>query len=123
MHRHRYFILWNLIWIRILQKLSILHLDDSCRILISQFRVMGNHDNQSVLGHFFQQIHYLNTCLTIQGTCRFIRQKDIRVIHQGTGQRYTLHLTTGHLIRLLMDLIPQTYFFQRLNGTLPTFLS
>ena len=79
---------------------------------------MSYHDNQLILGDLFEQFHNLDTCFAVQSAGRFVRQEDIRVIDKGTGDSHTLHLTAGHLVRLLVELVAQTHLFE---GFLSTF--
>ena len=98
--------------IGVIDDMSVLQSDNSCRILFRQFRVMRNHDNQSVGSHFLQKVHDLHTCIRIQRTGRFIRQQNIRIIHQGTGNGNSLHLSARHLCRFFMHLITEPDFAQ-----------
>ena len=78
--------------IRITCNMSVLQINDPCRILLGQFRVMRNHDNKAVLGNFLQKIHDLDACFRVQRSGRFIRQQDVRIIDQSTRDRNSLHL-------------------------------
>ena len=82
---------------------------------------MRDHDNELVLGHFLQQFHDLHRSIRIQSAGRFISQKDIRVVYQRAGNGHALHLPAGHLIGLLVQLIPKSHFFQRILCAGPTF--
>ena len=42
----------HLIWIGIRPDPAIFQINDPGRVLLCQLRVMGDHDNQPVLGHF-----------------------------------------------------------------------
>ena len=75
---------------------------------------MGYHNDQPVSRHFPQQIHYLYACIAVQGAGRLICQQNVRIINQGTGNRHSLHLSAGHLIRLLVYLIAKPYFIESL---------
>ncbi len=80
---------------------------------------MCDHDDQPVLSDFLEQVHDLHRGMGIQGTCGFIRQEDLRVVHQCPGNGHTLHLSAGHLCRFLVELILQTHFLQ--CGSRPLF--
>ena len=79
---------------------------------------MGDHDHQPVLGNLLQKIHNLHTGFRVQSAGGFVGQQNIRVIHQGTGNGHSLHLTAGHLIGLFMKLIAQANGFQGNLGPL-----
>ena len=108
----------NIKRIRITDDFSILNTNDTVGIFFRQFRVVGDHYHQSVLSHLFQQIHDLHTSLRVQCAGRLIRQQNIGIVHQRTGNGHTLHLATGHLIGLLMQLIAQAHILQRLHRPL-----
>ena len=74
---------------------------------------MGYHDNQSVGSDFFQNIHNLNACFCIQCTGGFIRQNNIGVVYNGSGNGDSLHLSAGHFVGLFIKLIAKSHFFQR----------
>ena len=95
---------------------AILDPDDPGGVFLRQLRVVGDHDHQTVPGHFFQQIHDLDTGLGVQSAGGFVRQQDIRVVDQGPGDCHTLHLSAGHLVGLFVDLVAQTHRFQGLLG-------
>ena len=73
---------------------------------------MGNHDHQLISGNLFQDLHDLQRGFRVQRTGGFIRQKNIRIIHQCPGNGHTLHLTAGHLSWLLPKLIPEPHLFK-----------
>ena len=97
---------------------AVLEIDDAGRILFRQFRVVRNHDNQAVARDFLKQIHDLHAGFRVQRTGRFIRKQNIRIIDQRTRNRHPLHLSAGHLARLLVRLFPKTHFFQCLQRAL-----
>ena len=94
---------------------AILHPDDAVCIVLCQLRVVGDHHHQPVPGHFLQKFHDLHAGLGIQSAGGFVGQQDIRVIDQGTGNGHSLHLTAGHLVGLLMELIAQAHIRQCLG--------
>ena len=69
---------------------------------------MGNHNNETVFCNLLQKIHNLHACLCIKCTGRFIRKQNLRIIDQCTRDCHTLHLSTGHLIWLFMDLATES---------------
>ena len=82
---------------------------------------MGNHDNELIFGDLFEDIHDLNTGLSIKSTCRLVGENNIRIIDKSTRDGNTLHLTAGHLGRLLFQLISETDFFQSFCCTFTAF--
>ena len=101
--------------------LPVPELHDTGRILLRQLRVVGNHNDKAVLRHLPEQIHDLYAGIAVQRPGRLIRQQDIRVVHQRPGDRHSLHLSAGHLVRLLVELVSKTNFLQRLHRPLPAF--
>ena len=82
---------------------------------------MRHHDDKPVFRNLLQQFHNLHRGLGVQSARRLIRQENIRVVHQGAGNGNTLHLAAGHLIRFLLELIPEADPAQRLLGAAATF--
>ena len=82
---------------------------------------MGNHDDQLFPRDLPQDLHDLNAGLGIQRTGRFIRQQDIRVVDQRTGNRNPLHLSARHLGRPFADLVAKPDLFQCFDGTAAAF--
>ena len=111
------------IGIGVANDLTILHPDDPVGIVLRQLRIVGNHDHQPVPGHFLQKLHDLHAGFRIQRAGGFIRQQNVRVIDQRTGNGHPLHLSAGHLIRLFMKLIAQSHILQSLGGSSPSFCS
>ena len=106
----------------VVDDLAVQYPDDTAGVFICQIRVVSNHNDQTVLGDLPQDIHDLQACLGIQRTGRLICQNDIGVIHNGTGDSYTLHLSAGHLVRSFMQLISQAHLLQGFLGALFPFV-
>ena len=104
-------------WIAVIHDLAVKQTDDACGILRSQIRIMRDHDDQPVFRDLLEQVHDLHAGGAVQRAGRFIRKQDLRIIHQRTGNGYTLHLPAAHLVGLFVDLIFQSHLFQRLDGT------
>ena len=98
--------------------LTVQHADGTGSILFRQLRIMGNHDDQTILSHFLQDVHDLHAGLGVQCAGGLIRQDDVGIVHQRTGNGHALHLAAGHLGGLLAQLIAQTYILQHLDGPL-----
>ena len=84
---------------------------------------MGDHNHQPVLCYFLQNFHNLHAGRRIQGTGGLIRQQNIRVIDQCTGNGHPLHLPAGHLVGLFMQLIAQPHLLQNIPGTAAALLA
>ena len=91
---------------------AILEVDDAVGILLREFRVVGDHDDEPVFGNFLEQLHDLYRSLGIKSSGWLVRQKDIGIVDQGSCDRNSLHLTAGHLIWLFMGLFLETNFFK-----------
>ena len=88
MFRRRQCCLIHRIGICIRTDLSIPQIDDSCGIKFRQFRVMGNHHNQTVFRHLPQQIHNLYTGITVQCSGRLIRKQNLRELCAPLGENF-----------------------------------
>ena len=97
--------------------LAVMQADDAAGIAVSQLRVVGDHDDELVLGYLLEDLHDLHGGVGVQGAGRLVGQKDIRVVHQGAGDGHALHLAAGHLVGLFVQLIPQAHLFQGLFGS------
>ena len=114
-------ILVRLVRITVIHDFAITQLHDTGRIFFRQFGVVCDHNYQAVFCYLLQKLHNLNAGFGIQCACRLVSEKNIRVVHQRTGNCHTLHLTAGHLIRLFMKLIAKTNFLQCLFRSLAAF--
>ena len=114
------FLFYN-IFICVRTDFSIFQINDSGRILLCQFRVMCDHNDQTVFRHLSKKIHDLHTCVTVQCPCRLICKQDLRIIDQRSCNCNSLHLASRHLVRLLMKLLPKTHLLQCIHCTLSSF--
>ena len=110
--------LFHNIFIGIRTDLSIFQIDDPGRILLCQFRVMCDHNDQTVFRYLSKKIHDLNTGVTVQCPGRLICKQDLRIIDQRSCNCNSLHLASRHLVRLLMKLLPKTHLLQCIHCTL-----
>ena len=106
------------IGVAVINDLTVPDTNDAVGIFICQFRIVGNHDHQTVPGHFLQQIHDLHAGFAVQRAGGLVCQQNIRIVYQSSGNGHTLHLSTGHLIWLLMELITQAHILQSLHSPL-----
>ena len=81
---------------------------------------MGYHYHKALLCNLFQKLHNLNAGIRVQGPGRFIREKNLRVIDQGTGNGYSLHLSAGHLTGTLVKLGAKPHFLKSFFGPAPS---
>ena len=95
---------------------AVLQLDDAGGVLVGQLRVVGDHDDEAVFGHFLQQLHDLDAGLAVQCAGGLVGQQDVRVVDEGAGDGHPLHLAAGHLGGVLVQLVAQTHFLQCLGG-------
>ena len=105
-------------WVRIADDPSVLYPDNSIGIAFRQLRVVGHHDYKTVFRNLFQKIHDLNTGFRIQSAGGLIRQQNIRVIDQRSCNSHTLHLTAGHLVGALVQLVSQSHVLKRADRPL-----
>ena len=94
----------------ITHNLSIHNADNTVN-LISNFIIMCNDNNcSSRLMKIFQNIHDLNSRLTVQVTGRLIGKDDRRLCGNCSGYSNTLLLSTGKLVRSVIHTIFQSNF-------------
>ena len=95
---------------------AVQNADDPGGVLLRQLGVVGDHDDEPVLGDLLQDFHDLDAGLAVQGAGGLVRQDDVRVVDQGPGDGHPLHLAAGHLAGLLFQLVPQPHPLQGLFG-------
>ena len=88
---------------------------DSRGVGQSDLGVVRDHQDQLIMRNLLENLHDLNARGRIQGTCRLIREQDIRIVDQRTRDGNTLHLSARHLIGALMDLVTKSYLFERID--------
>ena len=79
---------------------SVLDMDDLVGF-VGNAAFMGDDDDRHPVGlvKFFQEFHDFDRGPGVERACRFVRQDDVGVRNQGAGDRDTLFLPAGHLIR------------------------
>lgn len=81
------------------------------------FAVVGNQNNHVALARqFIQQHHHLGTAVAVEGTGGFVGKDDMPAVHQRTGNRDALLLTTGELVRAVVGAIGQAQAGQQSLG-------
>ena len=76
---------------------------------------MRDHDYELVLGYLLEYLHDLHARFRVERAGRLVGQQNIRVVYQCAGYGDSLHLASGHLIRLFAELIAETDLFERLH--------
>ena len=98
----------------------ILDSDDLLRFL-RDLRVVGDKNNRTSLGVQTLEEHQdLKRGTGIQVAGSLVRQDHRRVVHQGTGDRHTLHLATGHLVAFMHQSVSQAHGDQGVDRLFPT---
>ena len=80
-------------------------------------------DRVTLLIEFLEQHKHLKRGVSVEVTCGLIGEEHSWVVHQSTGNGHTLHLTTRHLVRLVIHSVTQSYSLQGLDSLLATFSS
>ena len=102
---------------RIPRYLAVQHSDYSGGIFLCKIGVMGNHNNQPVLGDFLEYFHDLNAGFGVESTGRFVSKNNIRIVDYCTGNGYTLHLAARHFAWLFSELVTESDHLQSLFCT------
>ena len=79
---------------------------------------MRDHDDELVLGDLLEQLHYLHAGLGVKRAGRLVGKEDIGVVDERAGYGDALHLASGHLVRLLVQLVAQPDFFEHFHRSL-----
>ena len=78
----------------------------------------NQHDCFAALLHGLERVEYHLTCCRVRLPCWLIGKNNRRVVYQRTSNGYTLHLTAGKLVGLmLVVLLGQANRTQRLPST------
>ena len=82
---------------------------------------MGHEDDGvALLVKLLEEHQHLERGVGVEVTSGLVGQQHSGLIDQGTGDGYTLHLTTRHLIGLVHQTVAQTDGLQRLDGCTAT---
>ena len=78
---------------------------------------MGDHHHgHAALGQLLHDVEHLAHHLGVEGGGRLVKQHDIGVHAQGTGDGDTLFLTAGQLLGIGVGTVAQTHHVQQLAG-------
>ena len=81
--------------------------------VLGDLRVVGDEDNRASLGVQALEEHQdLERGTGIKITGRLISQNNGSIIHHGTGDGNTLHLSAGHLIGFMFQTVTQSHSYQ-----------
>ena len=84
---------------------------------------MGDHDHQLFSRDLLHKLHDLQTGFAVQGAGWFIGQENVGVVDQCPGDGHPLHLTAGHLVGPLVQMLFQTNPGQHRDRPLTALLS
>lgn len=81
--------------------------------------VVGHQDHRRTRFpvQLFEQLDDACPCRTVEVPCRFVREKDTRVIDEGTGDSDALLLSTRKLCREMMQTVTQANTLQEDSGS------
>ena len=104
--------------IGIADDVSVAQFDVAAGIL-GDIRVVGYEDDGSALSvELLEKDKNLETGSRVQVTRCLVGKNHGRIVHQRPGDGYTLHLSTRHLIALMVESLAQSYSLQSFDGTL-----
>ncbi len=98
--------------------MTVAQLDVAARI-VGDIGVVGHEDDGSALGvELLEEDENLETGSCVEVTRCLIGENHGRVVDQGAGYGHTLHLSTRHLVALVIESLAQSYSLQGFDGTL-----
>lgn len=74
---------------------------------------MGDHNDEPVFRHLFEQFHDLHAGFAVQRARGFVGKNDVGIVDESTGNRHPLHLSAGHLVGLFLRLFFEPDFAER----------
>ena len=87
--------------------------------IFGDIRVVSYEDDGSALSvELLEKDKNLETGSRVQVTRCLVGENHSRIVHQCTGDGYTLHLSTRHLVALMIESLAQSYSLQSFDGTL-----
>ena len=96
--------------------LTVYQAHDAVGVALGQLGVVGDHQNELILGDLLEDVHDLNARDGVQRACGLVGQQNIGVVDQCASDGHALHLTARHLVGLFVDLIAQSHLLQRIDG-------
>ena len=92
--------------------LTVQHADDAMAVAGVVFGVCYHDDGGALFVQIGEQLHYFITVGRVQVTSRFIGQDQLGVIDNGAGYGYTLLLTAGQLLRVVITTVHDLHLIQ-----------
>ena len=89
-------------------------------VILHLLEVMGDDDDQLILGHLTEQLNDLSGGLTVQVTRGLVAKEDGGILGQGAGDDGSLLLTARELASLVVDVALQPHAAEQLHGPLPS---
>ena len=97
--------------------------EDVARGVLGNLGVVGHEDDGvTLVVEFLKQDKHLERRAGVEVTGGFVGEDDGWVVDERTGDGYTLHLTAGHLVGLVLEAVAEADFDECLDGTLTTLL-
>ena len=91
---------------------SVLDMDNLIGLVGYTAFVGYHHDGHSLLlVQFLQQVHHFHARFGVEGSGRLIGKDDFGFGDEGTGDGYTLLLSSRHLVRIMVGPLLQAQFF------------
>jgi ABC-type antimicrobial peptide transport system permease subunit len=86
---------------------------DITAAILGYFGIVSDKNKRTAFGvQLLEKYQNLERGTGIQITGRLISQNNGRIIHQGTGNGHTLHLSAGHLIGFMFQTVTQSHSYQ-----------
>ena len=96
--------------------LTVAQLDIAAAVLC-YLGVVGDEDNGATWPvQLLEEAQNLKRGVCVEVTRCFVGKDDCRIVDQSPCNGHSLHLTTGHLIALVVKPVAKTYCLQSLDG-------
>ena len=102
--------------------LAVAQVHDAGRVLIGELRIVGDHDDEAVVGDFGEQVHDLHARLGVEGAGGLVGQQDLGVVDERAGDGHALHLTAESWAGVCRC-VGQADVGQRFHGTVAALLA
>ena len=76
--------------------------------------VSHHHHGSTFLIQFGEEVHHFLTVLRVEVTGRFVGKDKLRIGYHGTGNGYTLLLTTRELLRLVLGTVADVHALEHI---------
>ena len=95
----------RLVRVGVLDNRAVLKTHDTRAVRFREFRVVRDHDDETILCDFCKNVHNLHAEFAVQSTRRLVRKNNFWVVDDCTRDCHALHLSAGKLIRTLADFV------------------